>query len=259
VSSPDDPARAFVHDERADSTTSGDGYTPDPDRDSAYLVELFFERLGEDLAEHGLDPDAIRDLIDRARQRQRQLNPTDRIDLPDAPARYNRRYTSAVLAAYHVLSTAAASTPSVPTGPSLLNRLTRAFVEPLAETVTAGTRAMLDAAEDPFAAMVAVARTRESEDFGAEFVFSHPADDDDRFFADVHRCGYHEYFSSQNAPQLTPVLCAFDANWINAINPQRHGFTFTRVTTIGLGGRLCPFHFQRTGAAELSGLRNHVS
>jgi hypothetical protein len=55
--------------------------------------------------------------------------------------------------------------------------LTRAFVEPLAEAVTAGTQAMLNSAEDPFAAMVAVARSRERADFGAEFVFAHPADD----------------------------------------------------------------------------------
>ena len=246
-----DPSRTPDHDERAGWATYVDtSYQPDPDRDSAYLVEMFFERLGSDLINHGLDPDVSRDVIDRARQRQRELNSTDSADLPDAPARYNRRYTTAVLAAYQLLSAAGASTPGVPTGSALLTFLTRAFVEPCAEPVTAGTRAMLDAAADPFAAMVAVARTRESEDFGAEFVFAHPTDDDDRFFADVHRCGYHEYFASQNAPQLTPVLCAFDTNWINAIDPQRHGFIFTRTTTIGLGGRICPFHFQRTQAAE---------
>ena len=32
--------------------------------------------------------------------------------------------------------------------------------------------------------------------------------------------------------------------------PDRHGFTFTRTTTIGLGGSTCPFHFQRTRAAR---------
>lgn len=246
-----DPSRALDYGER-DGLAASDhtGYSPDPDRDSAYLVELFLERLGADLASSGVDPTVGHDVIDRVRQRRHHLDATDDADLPDAPARYNRRYTTAVLAAHQVLSAAAASTPGMPTGSTLLRCLTQAFVEPLAEAVTAGTRAMLDAAADPFAAMVAVARAREREDFGSEFVFAHPVDDDDRFFADVHRCGYHEYFSRHNASQLTPVLCAFDTNWINAIDPRRHGLTFTRTTTIGLGGPICPFHFQRTRTAE---------
>jgi len=31
-----------------------------------------------------------------------------------------------------------------------------------------------------------------------------------------------------------------------AIDPDRHGFTFTRTTSIGHGGSTCPFHFRRT-------------
>ena len=207
------------------------GYVPDPDRDSSYLVELFFERLGERF-------DA--GLLARVRERQRELELDGAAELPDAPARYNRRYTSAILAAYQVL----------PGGPALVELLTRAFVEPMGAAVTAGTRAMLDAAGDPFAAMVAVARAREVADFGAEFGFEHPADDGERFFADMRRCGYHEYFRRHGAAELTPVLCAFDANWIGAIDPERHGFTFSRETTIGLGGSACPFHFARNGPRE---------
>jgi hypothetical protein len=99
--------------------------------------------------------------------------------------------------------------------------------------------------------MVAVARDREGADFGAEFRFSHPHDDDLRFHADVHRCGYHERLTRLGAPELTPVLCAFDTSWIGAIDPERDGFAFSRDTTIGLGGTHCPFHFRRTRPAGM--------
>lgn len=45
---------------------------------------------------------------------------------------------------------------------------------------------------------------------------------------------------------MTPVMCAFDKAWIEAIDPARHGFRFDRATTIGYGGSHCPFHFTRT-------------
>lgn len=138
----------------------------------------------------------------------------------------------------------------LPTGSALIDWLTAALVEPFAGPVAEGTRALLDAAPDPFAAMVEVARAREERDFGAQFVFKHPVDNADRFHADVHRCGYHTYLSAHGAPELTRVLCAFDANWSNAIDPDRHGFSFTRETTIGTGGPICPFHFERTQPAS---------
>jgi hypothetical protein len=58
-------------------------------------VELFLDRLGDQV---GVE------LADRIRRRQRELELEGAAELPDAPARYDRRYTSAILAAYQVLS-----------------------------------------------------------------------------------------------------------------------------------------------------------
>lgn len=59
----------------------------------------------------------------------------------------------------------------------------------------------------------------------------------------------HDVLSAHSAAELTPVMCAFDQAWIEAIDPARHGFRFDRVTTIGLGGTHRPFQFTRTGTA----------
>jgi L-2-amino-thiazoline-4-carboxylic acid hydrolase len=226
-------------------TAGADDYQPDPDRDSQALVELFFDRLDHDLAHSAVAATERRALGEEMLARYHALIdiPTD---LPDDAARYNQRYVAAVLAAYRTLC--GRELPVASSGQDLIGQLISAFIQPLAATVTEGTRAMLDNSPDPFDAMVTFARSRESQDFGAAFRFEHPHDDGDRFYADVHRCGYHELFTQHGAPELTAVLCAFDTNWIQAIDPDRHGFTFTRATTIGLGGSICPFHFQRTRA-----------
>lgn len=105
---------------------------------------------------------------------------------------------------------------------------------------------MLDAAPDPFAAMVAVSKARERQAFGAGFTFVRPVDDDRTYHVDVVRCFYHDVLVAHSVAELTPVMCEFDANWIGAIDPAKHGFGFERATTIGRGGSHCPFHFDRT-------------
>lgn len=93
--------------------------------------------------------------------------------------------------------------------------------------------------------MVAISKEREETFFGQSFVFDHPLDDDNQYIADVHRCHYHDVLAVSGAAQLTPILCAFDATWIDVIDPSRHGFTFERPSTIGTGGNTCPFTFRR--------------
>lgn len=203
------------------------------------LVEAFFDRLAEDL-------DPRLDLPDVIRERQRRLIAVA-TDLPDAQARTNLEYSTAVLAAYRVLQEHRAEPPC---GQTLIDWLTAAFVEPMAAELNAGTKSMLDDSPDPFAVMTAYARRTETEQYGAEFTFVHSVDSPEAFHTDVRRCGYHDYLVRNEAPELTRVLCAFDANWYEAIDPKRHGFRFHRETTIGLGGRICPFHFDRVEAPD---------
>lgn len=143
--------------------------------------------------------------------------------------------TLALLAAYQLLGS--------------LDLVRAAFTEPLAEMVRDATTAMLDYAEDPYQAMVDLAKAREEHFFGAGFTFEHAVDDGTRFHQDVHRCLYHEVLAGNGSPELAPVMCAFDGNWIEAIDPDRHGFRFDRATTIGTGGPVCPFHFNRVTAS----------
>jgi hypothetical protein len=74
--------------------------------------------------------------------------------------------------------------------------------------------------------MVGISKDRERDAFGAGFGFSHPDDDHDRYTAEVTRCYYHDVLSANEAGHLTPIFCAFDGNWINAIHPERDRLDF---------------------------------
>ncbi|MET8867922.1 L-2-amino-thiazoline-4-carboxylic acid hydrolase [Nonomuraea sp. NPDC004580] len=204
---------------------AGGGYVPDPDRDTTLLLDAFYDQLSE-------YPTAA------MRARQDELEAANEHLIVDEPARHNLRLTLALVAAYEVLLPRLGREQAI-------DAVRAAFVEPLGDTMEQGTRAMLDAAPDAFHAMVELSRSREEYAFGKGFVFERPVDDGTRYHLDVRRCFYHDVLVANGAPELTPAMCAFDANWIEAIDPDRHGFRFERRTTIGTGGTHCPFHFSR--------------
>ncbi|MEU7144008.1 L-2-amino-thiazoline-4-carboxylic acid hydrolase [Nocardia sp. NPDC046473] len=214
---------------------AGDDYVPDVAGDSAAIVEAFFDHLAVSLR----DADLPDELFIGMRASLVELAAADEQRGVDESARYNLWMTLALVVAYRALRPRLGREVTVAA-------LRAAFVEPLAEPVQAGTRAMLDAADDPFAAMVAVSKAREMYAFGAGFDFARTVDDDESYHLDVVRCFYHDVLVAHSAPELTPVMCEFDANWIRAIDPAKHGFRFERVITIGLGGTHCPFHWDRT-------------
>ncbi|WP_067834729.1 L-2-amino-thiazoline-4-carboxylic acid hydrolase [Nocardia lijiangensis] len=209
-------------------------YVPDPERDTALIVDAFFASIAATARDHGVADDPTGEL--RIRLTELEAANADRI--VDEPARYNLRMTLALVVAYRFLAPRIGREPAV-------SAVRRALVEPTGSAVQAGARAMLDAAADPFAAMADVSKSREKHAFGAGFGFERPVDDDHQYHVHVVRCFYHEVLVAHSAAELTPAMCAFDSNWIAAIDPDKHGFRFDRATTIGLGGRHCPFHFDR--------------
>lgn len=202
-------------------------YVPDPERDTRLLIDGVFDSVARTVRAHGLG-----DPVPEMRARLDELAVRQEHRVVDEPARHNLRMTLALVFAYRFLRPALGSTAA-------RVAVRKAFVEPLADTLCAGTRAMLDAVEDPFAAMVELSRSRETFAFGSGFVFEHAADDDRRYHVNVRHCFYHDVLRADGVAELTPQMCEFDATWIAAIDPDRHGFRFERATTIGRGGSHC--------------------
>jgi hypothetical protein len=220
-----------MSDRSTGSDPASGGYTPDPTAEVRMSIDAFFNALVASWPDQN-------DLSERLRHRHENLLTAQAHRIVDEASKYNLALTLAVLAGYQELT-------SEKSDEQLLPILRSAFVEPLQPFVQAATRSALDSAPDPFAAMVSISKEREQYAFGAGFEFSHPEDDHDNYTAQVERCYYHRVLQANGAAQLTPIFCAFDANWINAIDLERDGFEFERPTTIGTGGANCPFRFRR--------------
>ena len=117
--------------------------------------------------------------------------------------------------------------------------------QPLRGYVVEGTRQLLDGASDAFRALVDVSKDREHDYFGPSFEFSRLIDDDVGYVLQISRCLFHEVLRACGRTELQPILCRFDLNWIDAVDPERHGIAFVRPCTFATSSR-CQFWFART-------------
>jgi hypothetical protein len=118
------------------------------------------------------------------------------------------------------------------------------LLNPLRSWVLEGTRAMLDLAADPFAALVSESKAREASFFGPSFEFERPIDDAFGYVLEVRRCMFHETLRACGRTDLQPILCDADLNWIDAIDPERHHLRFTRPSTFA-SADVCRMWFSR--------------
>lgn len=213
-------------------------YIPDPKTETERVIQGFLQVIGQRLG----DPTQAQHLVGVIKTHAAALEAAYQSWVRDEQARYNLKSGTVVLAAYRALR------PTMPQDEALA-LLREALVEPLSDTIRQGTAGLLDQALDPYAALVGVAKSRERHFFGQAFTFERPRDDDRAYFLDVARCLWHSFFVAEGTPELTPIFCAFDTNWIDAIDSDRHGVRFSRPTTLGHGGPLCPFHFYRVAPA----------
>ncbi|MBL9021121.1 MAG: L-2-amino-thiazoline-4-carboxylic acid hydrolase [Myxococcales bacterium] len=116
---------------------------------------------------------------------------------------------------------------------------------PMRAKILEGTAAMLDAAPDPFAALVSASKDRETSFFGESFDFRRPVDDDHGYVLEIHRCLYHQVVLACGRPELMPLLCRADTSWIDAVDPTRHHLKFVRPSTFVTASK-CRMWFMRT-------------
>jgi hypothetical protein len=207
---------------------------PELEDSTRSIIDGFLSGVAERLADAGRDrtwrEGVLADCAD--------LERVHHVRIVDEQAKHNLRMAAVVLVVYRCLIESVGYD-------DLIDALRASFVGAMGDYVTQKTRVWLDASADPFRDMVAVTKEREARSFGAGFVFEVQRDDDDAYLLDVRRCFWHDFFRDEGAAELTHVFCAFDGNWIEAIDPTRHGFRFERPTTLALGGDRCPFHFRR--------------
>ena len=57
----------------------------------------------------------------------------------------------------------------------------------------------------------------------------------------VRRCFFRDFFTRHDATLVTTVMCAFDVNWMQAIDPAVSGLRAERTSLLSLGDEECRF------------------
>jgi hypothetical protein len=161
----------------------------------------------------------------------------------DEQSTFHLRCGTLALAAYRILQL------SVPKEDAF-EKVRRAFIEPTRADALREMAEMLNTAGDPFRHLVTHTKCHEEQFLGSSFKFERVQDDDHAYKVHVHECFYHRFFSENGAPELTKLACDINANWIDAIDPAKHGVRFERPSMLGYGGDKCQFYFYRLPMAE---------
>ena len=156
---------------------------------------------------------------------------------------FHLRCGTLVLAAYRVLLV------SVPKDDAF-EKVRRAFIEPGRADMLREMAEVMNTGTDPFRNVVTYSKSQEEQFFGSKFTFERVQDDDHAYKLHVNECFYHRFFSENGAPELTKLACDINANWIDAIDPAKHGVRFERPSMLGYGGDKCQFYFYRLPAQE---------
>ncbi len=169
----------------------------------------------------------------------------------DEQSRFHLRFAALALAGYRALLDFA------PRGEAL-GLIREALISPSRPWVLEGTRQALDHAPDPYAVLTSISKDKEASFCGRTFAFERPQDDEHAYLLNTTRCFWHRFAEANGATELMPVFCDFDTNWMEAVDPERHGFRFERPTTLGYGGDTCRFWFIRKSSRGAQGREREI-
>jgi len=82
--------------------------------------------------------------------------------------------------------------------------------------------------------------------YGSYFDIDFDRPEASTFEMKVSRCFFHDFFARHDAVPVTTVLCAWDANWMQALDPAVSGLRAERTSLISLGDDACTFRVVET-------------
>jgi len=79
------------------------------------------------------------------------------------------------------------------------------------------------------------------EEYGAAWIYEQGIKDNNRFFVNIRKCGFADFFLENGAREVLYLLCAVDYIWADAL--EKYDIKFLRPTTLSEGGDACRFQF----------------
>lgn len=99
--------------------------------------------------------------------------------------------------------------------------------------------------DDPLGAVDRACRTGFAM-YGTSFDIAFDRPDEATFVMEVGRCFFHDFFTRHGAGEVTTVLCAWDTNWMTALDPAVSGLRSERTSLLSLGHDACRFRVVKT-------------
>jgi hypothetical protein len=179
-------------------------------------------------------PGREEELVATIRDRAQELAREDADLAGDGPAKGMLAMSAVVLAAYETLR------PELDDdGARTILFLQHVFGEVLKRSMEIAVEA-LAGREEPLDA-VEKAMRKSSAMYGSYFDFAFERPDPETFEMRVERCFFRDFFARHDALLVTTVLCAWDANWMRALDPAVSGLRAERTSLLSLGDDACRF------------------
>ncbi len=201
------------------------------------MSRVFFSVLWHEL--QNIDPLQRRKLQRKIQKMAKTLRAENSVGDTQRNTLNHHRIACLVLSSYRVLISTNMDKGTV------LPALETAIVKPGGWIVHYMTKIMLFFSSDPMTALVKYTSKNIPRQYGNTFTFEEKGDASATYTMSATKCFFHTFFTANAAPELTPLFCAWDAQWIKAISPEAHGVKFSRPTTMANGGDTCPFIFSR--------------
>jgi hypothetical protein len=82
--------------------------------------------------------------------------------------------------------------------------------------------------------------------YGSYYDIAFDRPDAGTFEMRVQRCFFRDHFTRRDNPLLTTVMCAWDANWMRAVDPAVSGLRAERTSLMSMGDDACRFRVVAT-------------
>ena len=196
----------------------------------------FLRHLGVEAKAAVSNPHAV---LRNSRDAAQRLFDARRGSLPDKQAQMIVGVCSLVLAAYRELGAGGLDSKAA------FEIARRGFYRTYQTPTKLMTRAMLALSRDPVKALSRRSLKAMSERmYGATMEFGQEVTHDTVDLI-VNRCAFHQFFVDNGEPQLTPIFCGWDRNWMDVIDASNRPVRTERPTTISTGADRCRFRLVR--------------
>lgn len=179
-------------------------------------------------------PGREQELVEAIGERAQELTREDADLAVDGAAKGMLAMSAVVLAAYEALRPELGGD-----GARTIVFLQHVFGEVLKRSMEIAVEALAER-DEPLDA-VEKAMRKSSAMYGTYFDFAFERPEPGTFEMRVERCFFRDFFARHDALLVTTVLCAWDANWMRALDPAVSGLRAERTSLLSLGDDACRF------------------